>query len=194
MYLAKVIDNMKNNITPPSFFSVKGFLSVQIGLYILLASYLIKSSLDGYVLEGFAGNELSTEQISLFIQLLVILTFLFSGLTLFFFGNHRARRSKQSLWDNRTKSEALKFLISFLVVFAVLYMLYTKNLNEYLGPVFLIGFGIHHILQTPISKEKLLIPALCLLLTIICIIIPSYWYPSLLILAMAYITYGVAVK
>lgn len=185
---------MKNSNAHPSFFSVKGFLSVQIGSYILLASYLIKSSLDGYVLDGFSGNELSTKQISLFIRLLVFLTFLFSGLTLYFFGQQRSKRAKQSLWNNKTKPEFLKFLIVFLILFVLLYVLHTKNVNEYLGPVFLAGFGFHHLLQTPIRKEKLLIPALCFLLSAICLVIPSYWYPSLLMLGIAYITYGVAVK
>ena len=60
---------MKNNKSNRSNFVIKGFSSIQIGLYILLSSYLIKSSLDGYVLDGYVDNELSDSQIELFIQI-----------------------------------------------------------------------------------------------------------------------------
>ena len=114
---------MKNNKSNRSNFVIKGFSSIQIGLYILLSSYLIKSSLDGYVLDGYVDNELSDSQIELFIQILVILTVLFSGITMYFFGFRQAKTSNQELWNTKSKQIALKFIVLFSVLLTLLFFL-----------------------------------------------------------------------
>ena len=185
---------MKNDNSNTSNFLIRGFSSIQIGLYILLSSYLIKSSLDGYVLDGYLDNELSTTQIELFIQILVILTVLFSGLTMYFFGFQQSKKSNQDLWNKKSKESALKFSVLFSALLALLIFLNSEGKIEFIVPAFLFGFAIHHLLQSKFLKENLLIPGLCILLGIVCIVIPSYWYPSLLMLGIAFITLGISAK
>lgn len=185
---------MKNNKSNRTNFVIKGFSSIQIGLYILLSSYLIKSSLDGYVLDGYVDNELSDSQIELFIQILVILTVLFSGITMYFFGFRQAKTSNQELWNTKSKQTALKFIVLFSVLLTLLFFLKSEGKIEFIAPVFLFGFAVHHLLQSKLVTENLLIPGLCVLLGIVCIVIPSYWYPSLLMLGIAFITLGISAK
>ena len=185
---------MKNNNSNASNFLTRGFSSIQIGLYILLSSYLIKSSLDGYVLEGYVDNKLSASQIELFIQILVILTVLFSGITMFIFGFRQSKKSNQDLWNKKSKQSAFKFIALFSVLLMLLFFLNSEEKIEFIEPVFLFGFAIHHLIQSKLIKENLLIPGLCILLGIVCIVIPSYWYPSLLMLGIAFITLGISAK
>jgi hypothetical protein len=150
--------------------------------------------LDGYVLDGYVDNELSDSQIELFIQILVILTVLFSGITMYFFGFRQAKTSNQELWNTKSKQTALKFIVLFSVLLTLLFFLKSEGKIEFITPVFLFGFAVHHLLQSKLVTENLLIPGLCVLLGIVCIVIPSYWYPSLLMLGIAFITLGISAK
>ncbi len=175
-------------------FGVSGFTSIQIGIYFLLAAYLIKSSLDGYLLESYSANPLSQEQIVLYIQVLIASTFVFSALTLYVKGVSSARKNRTKLWNERNRKSALLFCLFFIGLLSVLYVLHTNDLTTYIAPTFLIGFAIHSILQRRVPKEVLLIPGLCILLAFVCILIPNYWYASLLILGVAYVTKGINKK
>ena len=48
-------DNFQQN------FSLKGFTSIQIGLYILIAAFAIKNILEGFLIEGNPLGNLTTQ-------------------------------------------------------------------------------------------------------------------------------------
>ena len=94
----------------------------------------------------------------------------------------------------RTRRDS-KAGISFLAIYGILYLFYTQNLEDFITPTFLIFYGL--LLFAFHKKERknlLIISGICILFSIICIMIPSYWYSALLILGVAHITYGVVVK
>ena len=188
------MENSNQNNTFASNFRVNGIVSISIGLYFLAAAYLIKSSLDGYVLDGYSSGKLSEASIPLFIGMMTVLTLLFSGFTIYFFARHRSRIQKQALWNSPTQQAALRYGMALVIIGIVLFTLKAYGSNEFLVPAFLIGFALHSLWQTGLRKEQLLIPGLCVLLTAVCLVIPSYWYPSLLMLGVAYITRGIAYK
>ncbi len=185
---------MKKTDSKNYHFGVSGFTSIQIGIYLLLAAYLIKSSLDGYLIDSYTANQLSQDQIELFVQILIAATFIFSVLTLYVKGLSNARKIGSPLWNERNKKSALLFVLFFIGLLSVLYVLQAQGLTIYVAPTFLIGFAIHSILQRHTPKEVLLIPGLCILLAFVCILIPGYWYASTLLLGVAYITKGINKK
>ena len=80
-------------------------------------------------------------------------------------------------------------------MFVLLIFLEKQGLIDYLTPTFLIIYGaLLFLLKCKERKNILILSGLSVLLAIMCILIPTYWYSSLSILGIAHITYGVVVK
>ena len=79
-------DNFQNN------FSLKGFTSILIGAYFFIAGYLIKTILDGFLIDDNPFGMLSIEIIEVFIIVIAFFVFLFSSLALFFSGKRNAKK------------------------------------------------------------------------------------------------------
>ena len=176
-------------------FSLKGFVSIQIGLYFLLASYFIKTILEGFLIDDNPFGMLSAEILEIFILVIAFFLFLFSSLALFFKGRRNAKKNQLKLFNTTTKTAFFKYLISFLVLFLILFFLMKLGYIDLITPSFLIIYAlILFLFKEKESKNLLIISGICILLAVICFLIPSYWYSSLFILGVAHITYGVVVK
>jgi cation transport ATPase len=185
--------NTQNNFSVN--FSLKGFTSIQIGIYFLLAAYLIKNTLDGFLIDDHLMGMMSAQIIEIMIFSILISVFLFASLALFFSAKRRAKKLKTPLWNKNTKNQTLAYLASFIVFFTALVLLKNEGFIDAITPIFLMYFGfILFVMQKNKTKERIIIPIICLLLAIICFLIPSYWYASILILGIAQITYGIVVK
>lgn len=193
--LAKVIEFMNTQTHFLSNFSLKGFTSIQIGIYFLLASYLIKTILEGFLIDDNPMGMLSAEILEYVIFGIIFLLFLFSSFALFFSAKRRAKKLQTPFWNSSSKNSFWKYLGSFIIVFIVLFFLKSQGFIDILTPVFLLFYGfILFLLPQKESKNSFIIPVICLLLAIICFLIPSYWYASISILGIAHITYGIVVK
>ena len=130
---------MKTDTTSQLNFSLIGFTSIQIGIYILLAAYAIETLLLNFMETDTLG--LSSEiNLVIAIASITFFTVLFSFFAMFFKGKRNAKKQQLQLWNQKS------------------------------------------------------ISGICILFSIICFMIPSYWYSALVILGVAHITYGVVVK
>lgn len=176
-------------------FSLKGFIAIQIGMYFLLAAYLIKNILDGFLIDDNPMGMMSAQIIEIAIISILIFLFLFSSLALFFSAKRRSKKLGLSLWNPASKNSLWRYLGSFLMLFLLLYFLMNQGFIDLLSPFFMLFYGLILFLINQKSNKKLrIISGICALLTVICFLIPSYWYASIFILGIAHITFGIVVK
>ena len=187
----KVIKFMKTDNTSQLNFSLVGFTSIQIGIYILLAAFAIETLLLDFLDTDTLG--LSSEiNLVIAIATITFFTVLFSFFALFFKGKRNAKQQQLQLWNKKSVATFWIILISFLSIYGILFFVYTQNLEDFITPTFLLFYGL--LLFAFHKKERknlLVISGICLLFSIICFMIPTYWYSSLVILGVAHITYGV---
>ncbi|APZ45097.1 hypothetical protein BW723_01755 [Polaribacter reichenbachii] len=176
-------------------FSLRGYSSILIGIYFLVAAFLIKKLLMSFLVDENPMGALSPQIIEVLIITILFATFIFSSLTLFFNGKAKSKKLDYKLWNSRTKTILWKFLISFIVIFFVLAYLIFFNYSDYLAPIFLLLYGITlPFLKLKKSKNLFILAGVSLFLALICFLIPNYWYSALLILGIGHITYGLVVK
>ena len=176
-------------------FSLKSFTSILIGAYFFIAGYLIKLILDGFLIDNNPMGMLSPEIIEILIIAIVIFVFLFSSLTLFFSGKRNAKKSQHKLWNRETKVAFRKYILQIIIFFTILMFVLSAGLIDYLAPVSLILYAVLLFLFKHKQRKKLLVlSSLSLLLAVICLLIPTYWYSSISILGIAHIAYGVVIK
>jgi hypothetical protein len=176
-------------------FSLKGYSSIQIGLYFLLAAFSIKKLLEGFLIDDSPIGMLSAEIIEILVLSIIFFTIVLSALALFFKGRRKARRQKYNLWNTKTKKKSHAFLTSFIIIFSVLIVLTTQDFADYIAPTFLFLYGISLLfLKSKKSKNLFVLSGISLLLTMICILVPNYWYSSIYILGIAHIAHGLVVK
>ena len=178
-----------------SSFSLKGFTAIQIGMYFLLAAYLIKNILDGFLIDDNPMGMMSAQIIEITIISILIFVFLFSSLALFFSAKRRSKKLELSLWNPVSKYNLWRYLGSFLILFLLLYFLMNQGFIDLLSPIFMFFYALILLLINQKSNKYLqIISGICALLAVICFLIPSYWYASILILGIAHITFGIVVK
>ena len=176
-------------------FSLKGFASIQIGIYFLIAAFFIKSILEGFLIDDNPLGMLSAEIVEVLIISITILTLLFSSLALYFKGRRTAKKFQFKLFNKTTKTALITYLFSFTILLVILVIMMNLGYINNITPVFLIFYAlILFLFKNKERKKLLLISGICLLLAVICFLIPTYWYSSLFILGIAHITYGVVVK
>ncbi|WP_397447400.1 hypothetical protein [Polaribacter sp. R77954] len=176
-------------------FSLKGNASIQIGIYFLIAAFAIKNILEGFLIDDNAFGMLSTELVEVFITIITFGTFLFSGLALYFKGKRKAKKADYQLWNAKTKKIFWLMILSFIAIFVLLLLLLNLGFVDMLTPTFLLLYGLLIFLnKNKKRKDLLVLTGICLLLAIITMLIPGYWYSSLFILGIAHITYGLVVR
>jgi hypothetical protein len=173
-------------------FSLKGFTSILIGVYFFLLSYAYKYILDSFLVDDHTLGMLSPQIIEIiFISLAVIFVF-FSSFALLFSAKRITKSFKTLLWNGKTKVAFLKYLLLITVIFEVLITLMSLGLIDFITPSFLIMYALFLLLvKNKERKSILVLSGLSLALGIYCFVIPSYWYSSFTILAIAHATYGV---
>ncbi|WP_439130404.1 hypothetical protein [Polaribacter sp.] len=182
-------DNLEIN------FSLKGNASIQIGIYLLIAAYCIKNILDGFLIDDNVFGMSSSKLMEVLVVIITFFTFLLSGFALYFKGKRKAKKLEYQLWNAKTKKLFWFMFFSFLGIFILLLLLFNLGFIDILTPTFLLLYGLLIFLnKNKKRKDLLILTGVCLLLGIITILIPSYWYSSLFILGIAHITYGVTIK
>ena len=184
---------MHNNFTVN--FSLKGFTSILIGAYIFIAGYLINTILNGFLIDDNPLGMLSPEILEILIIGIAFLVFLFSSIALLFSGKRAAKKNQYNLWNRETKIALRKYIIGVLIIFTSLIILKNQGYIDYITPTFLILYGVLLLFfKNKERKNLIIISALCILLAVMCFLIPTYWYSSLTILGISHVTYGVAVR
>lgn len=185
---------MKTDNTSQLNFSLAGFTSIQIGIYILLAAFAIETLLLDFLDADTLGLSSETNLV-IAIATITFFALLFSFFALFFRGKRNAKEEQLQLWNQKSVATFWIILIAFLSIYGLLFLVYNQNFEDYITPTFLIFYGLLlFVFHQKERKNLLIISGICLFLAIICFMIPTYWYSSLVILGLAHITYGVVVK
>jgi hypothetical protein len=173
-------------------FSLKGITSILIGVYFFLLSYAYNYVLTNFLVDDHTLGMLSPQIIEIIFISLAGVFILFSSLALFFSGKRTSKSFHLLLWNGKTKASFSKYLIGIALLFILLITLMKLGLVNLIAPSFLFTYGIFLLLiKNKARKNILILSALSLLLSIYCFVIPSYWYSSFTILAIAHATYGV---
>tara|TARA_R110000787_G_C13437560_1_gene446077 strand:+ start:3333 stop:3905 length:573 start_codon:yes stop_codon:yes gene_type:complete len=184
--------NLQENSTQN--FILKGFNSVQIGVYILLGAYLINSSLQGFIAEENPMGMMSIQIIETICFFIIFLVLVFSAVAIFFSSRRSARKANIKVWNKVSKQHFLKFLLIGLP--GIFFLTILKNIGiNYLTPFFLFYLGfVLAMLNSKKKKQYYLLAAISVLLAVIVYIIPTYWYSSLLIIGGSFFVYGIIVR
>ena len=183
------IDNHSQN------FVLRGFNSIQIGIYLLLFVFILKSLLDGFLSDVSMLGMMSVEIIELVALLLIVLFILLSGLAVLFSNRRRTRRAGHKLMNKKTFRQFAFYMGWTLPAFLILYTIANGGHSMFSGVSFLFLLGVILIgLNTSKKKPLYLLASLSIGLALISFLIPSYWYSSLLILGGAFIVYGIMIR
>ena len=173
-------------------FSLKGITSILIGVYFFLLSYAYKYVLTNFLVDDHTLGMLSPQIIEIIFISLAGVFILFSSFALFFGGKRSSKSFQLLLWNGKTKAAFFKYLIGIALLFILLTTLMKLGLVNFITPSFLLLYAIFLlIVKNKARKNILILSGICLLLSIYCFVIPSYWYSSFTILAIAHATYGV---
>ena len=187
----------KRNLQPNSElnFVLKGFNSIQIGIYFLIFGYVTKAFFEGFLSDSSLLGMMSIEIIEMIVSILAVLFAVFSYFALFFSSRRSSRKKEIQLWNPVTKATfSVTFLLSAIVLFALSY-LYQQGFFLDITAVFLLLYGVYLLLYNFRKKtEMYLIGIICLSLAVVCFVIPTYWYSSLLIVGISHVVYGIAVR
>ena len=173
-------------------FILKGFNSIQIGLYMILGVYVINAAILGFIADSNPLGMLSIEIIESICMFMVVLVAFFSMFAVFFSSRRAARKVGIAVWNATSKKQFGLYTIA--VILGIFLLSLAKNTAvNYATPFFLGYLGLVMALFNPQRKKPYdLLVAICLLLAVVVFVIPSYWYYSLLILGGSFFVYGIA--
>ncbi|MEQ6124555.1 hypothetical protein AAON49_10165 [Pseudotenacibaculum sp. MALMAid0570] len=185
--------NLKTNSSQN--FILKGFNSIQIGLYIVLGAYLFKLFLQGFLSDDSLLGMMSIEIIEMIGLGITSLVFILSALAIFFSNRRRLRKTGNKVWNSNSKKHFLKFFLTVVVGIVVLTLFQNLGFTAYLAPFLLTFFALLLLILNSKKKQAYYFIAIIgFVLAILSILIPSYWYSSLLIVGATFFVYGVVVK
>ena len=172
---------------------LKGFTSILIGFYLFCGAYLIKSILNGFLIDDHLTGMFSAEIIEFVALGVLFLVFVFSSLAVVFAGKRVAKRHQFKLWNAKTKKTAFRYL--FLIAFfsSLLIILMNAGLIDFITPAFLFSYGLILFLLRGDSyrKKNLILSGLAIALGCLCFFIPGYWSSAISILGIAHVAYGI---
>lgn len=173
-------------------FILKGFNSIQIGLYIILGAYAIEATILGFIGEENPLGMLSIEIIESICMFLILLVVFFSMFAVFFSSRRAARKSGMAVWNTASKKQVGLYV--FAMVLGLFLLSLAKNMAvNYATPFFLGYLGLFMALVNSERKKIYdLLVVVSFLLAVVVFVIPTYWYSSLLILGASFFVYGIA--
>ena len=112
---------------------------------------------------------------------------------LFFFSSRRAaRKAGVAVWNAASKKQFGLYALAVILGMFLLSLAKNTAVN-YATPFFLGYLGLLMALFNPQRKKAYdLLVALCLVLAVVVVVIPTYWYSSVLILGGSFFVYGIA--
>jgi len=185
--------NLKHNSSQN--FILKGLNSVQVGLYILLGSYLLKSSLQNFLSDDNPMMMMSIEIIEIICLIIGVFVLLFSSLAIFFSSRRNTRKFGFKVWNEKSKRHFWVFFLMMLPSLFFLIIIKSQGYIAYITPFFLIYLGgAMALFNQKKKKEYYLIAIISVLLGTLVFLIPTYWYSALLILGASFLVYGIMVR
>ncbi|WP_296638188.1 hypothetical protein [Polaribacter sp.] len=174
------------------FFSFRGVSSIMIGIVILIFSYGIQYTMeDGNLIDKMLVLK-DKHQIQNFNILMVIIAFFLFPISIF--SAEKIKSKKLGL--HKIHQDIIKVLFKYTLtlcgLFIVLIIINKNSFFNYITPIFLVSYScILAVFEQEKERDLFIIVGICLFLSLITIMIPSYWYYSFYILGVSHITYGI---
>lgn len=185
------------NLISNSFYNFKlnGRPSIFIGLYIILGSLLIQSTITGFHTDASPFGFLTVDFFEGFIFIITLLVFLFSLLAIFFGSRRYARRIGNKVWNTNSKKSLWILLSLIIIIYFILIYLLRIGEEVYIIPTFLMNYGfLLLVLNFNKSKEVYYLAMTCFILGLLPLFYPSYGFNSLFILGVAHLVFGLTHK
>lgn len=184
------MNNITQDTKSPNFV-LKGFASVQVGVYFLVSAYLLKKMVENFLVDDTFMMFMSVQLIEYFAVGVLFFLFLFSSFALFYSSRRRARKVDKKIWNAASKKRFWIYLIHFIVGITILLLTYSNGLYNLLGSVGLVLYAFMLISLSGYNKAYYLFAGLSVLLAVMSFIIPTYWYSSMLLMGVAHFAYGI---
>lgn len=176
-------------------FSLKGFTSILIGVYIFIAGYFIEQILAGFLIDDHPLSMMSPEIVEIAIIAIAFFLILFSSLAFFFSGKRKAKKYDTKLWNLPNKKVLKIYFLGNILICTALFLLLKLGKIDFIIPIFFTLYALLlFVLKNKKRKNILVLSGVSILLATMCFLIPNYWASSLSILGIAHVAYGVAVK
>ena len=176
-------------------FILKGLNSIQIGLYILLGAFLLKSSFQNFTADDNPMGMLSVEIIEIIGFSIFVLVALFSSFAVYFSSKRNLKKSGYSVWNIQSKKHAWIYFLLVIIGIVSLKVLYDLGYIMYLSPFALTYLGLLLVvLNSSKKKPYYLLSGISFLMAVTVFTIPTYWYSAALIVAASFLVYGIMVK
>lgn len=176
-------------------FVLRGFNSIQIGLYFITFTFLFKSLFDGFLSDVSLLGMMSVEIVEFSAIAFILLLILLSGLAVLFSSRRITKRSGYKLMNKKSFRQFAFYLGWTLPSFLILYTTAYSGHSMYVGVAFLFLLGTILIVLNSNKKRPLyLLAVTSLSLGMISYLIPTYWYSSLMIMGGAFFVYGIMIK
>ncbi len=183
---------MENSHTNKPNFSLNKTASIFIGSFLIIGTFIISSVIEGTLLKSNTSDVIFSSATKFYIATTTFLVFLFLVLSIFFIEKRKAKKMEYTLLNSSTKKRFLKYTICLFSLFLILIFLLQQDFVNILAPLFLASYAIIlFVFKNKKDKKLLVISGICILLSIICFLIPSYWNSSIYIVGIAHITNGV---
>ncbi len=182
-------DNFKNN------FFLRGFASILIGFYFFLLAYAYKYIIDGFLIENHPLGVISPQILEILCIGLAVVFMVFSSLAIFFRAKRKVKKEGSLLWNKQSKNAFKKYFLAVIIGFSALFILKFYGYVDILTPVFLYCYAsMLFLLKSKDNNKLYALIGLAILLALYCFIIPSYWYSSFTIMAIAHAAFGLVEK
>ena len=182
------MEDQKNRLN----FSLNKTASILIGSFLFIGTFLINSIIEGVEFYSNDTTIIFSLKTKFYIAVTTFLIFLFLILSIIFIEKIKAKKLDYTFWNSLTKDTFTNYSITLFSLFVILIFLLNQNYINLLAPFFLASYAlILFLFKHKKDKNLLVISSICILLSIICFLIPSYWDSSIYILGIAHITNGI---
>ncbi|NVK53248.1 MAG: hypothetical protein HWD85_09965 [Flavobacteriaceae bacterium] len=185
------------NLISNSFYNFKlnGRPSIFIGLYIILGSLFIKTTITGFQTDSSPFGFLTVDFFEGFIFIITLLVFFFSILAIFFGSRRYARRIGNKVWNKNSKKSLWLLLLSIFILYSILFSLLRLGQETFIISTFLMCYGFLFILfNFSKSKELYYLAMTCFMLGLLPLLYPYYGFNALFILGVAHLVFGLTGK
>lgn len=186
----------KNLIKNASYnFRLRKRPSIFIGIYIVLGTLLIKTTIEGFSTDSSPFGFLTVNFLENFIFIITLLVVLFSLLALFFGNRRYERKIGNKIWNSNSRKQLLLLILLLILMYVVAFYFLRNGTEQFIIPSFLIGYGLILVFLNFSKKKELYnFSMVVFLLGIFALYIPVSDFMFLFALGVSHVLYGMIKK
>lgn len=169
--------------------------TIFIGIYILIGTLLIKTTIEGFSTDSSPFGFLTVNFLENFIFIITLSVVLFSMLALFFSNRKYERKIGNKIWDTSSRKQLSLLLTLIIIMYVVAFYFLRNGTEQFIIPSFLITYGLTLVfLNFSKIKELNYFSMVIFLLGILALYIPLSDFIFLFALGISHLIYGIIKK